>query len=173
MNERGFFMPIGICFLIVAMFLVRGLQESAGNYFDITSDFQTEIELQNIADSALMEAVQNIKSPGFDLKNHPEIEINGDYDAEIQILYKYAIYNDNGTIYFANHDYIMDRNYTVRKNKEGTSEKIEVHKKGVILISVASREGKFGKVYRRSLAYVLEDNDGKLNDKKIYFMNDL
>lgn len=186
MNERGFFTLIGICFLIVASLLVRGLQESAGNYFDITKDFQTEIELQNIADSALFETVQKIKQNRKDIEdgfidekeelvpesipsNHKSNQypiINRTENGiKIDVIAEYGKLNGKGTIY------PIERNYPSSNRVVDTF--IGEPKKGIILISVASREGKFGKVYRRSLAYVLEDKDGKLDDTKIYFMNDL
>ena len=170
MDERGFFTLIGICFLIVAMFLVKGLQESAGNYFDITSDFKTEIELQNIADSALIEAVEIIKSPDFErgetsnfVRRYNQHKIIDDTNVEVFYEYGITFLGNKPNIYFMRKIYPSEEIVTTGKP----------NRKGYLLISVASRDGKFGKVYRRSLAYILEDDEGKLDDKKIYFMNDL
>ncbi|MBQ7198403.1 MAG: hypothetical protein IJS29_03975, partial [Selenomonadaceae bacterium] len=66
MNERGFFTLIGLCFLIVVAVMARGVQESEGNYYSVTDDFVQAAELQNIADSALIEAVDLIKSGKVD-----------------------------------------------------------------------------------------------------------
>ena len=66
-SERGFFTLIGICILLIAAIFVKGIQESELNYAYIAGNFKTETELQNAADSALIEAIDLIKS-GYPLK---------------------------------------------------------------------------------------------------------
>ena len=184
MNEKGFFTLIGICFLLIAAILVKGVQESERNYSYVTRDFQDEVELQNIADSALLEAVEMIKSNEVELiestKNfsnrrenqHKIIDktVNG---ANVQVFYEYGKIGDEGNIYFGERQYLLGGNYKDNFLK-GTNNK-ELTKKGVILISVASRESdneimNDKKIYRRALGYFLTDGD---EDGKIYFMNSL
>lgn len=179
MNERGFFTVIGIGFLLIAAIFVKGVQESEKNYSYITQDFKTEVELQNIADSALIEAVELIKNKDVDLiESTPifsnrkelqhEITLNNSYDADVKVFYEYGKYKDNiGNIWF------QTRRYTVGGYNDGDFKKVNneyLRKKGVIVISVASRDTDYGKVYRRALGYFFTDED---EDGKIYFMNSL
>ena len=186
MNEKGFFTLIGLCFLLVAALLVKGVQESEKNYSNITTDFHTEVDLQNIADSALIEAVDLIKSNEITLKNpvlyaysrkinqYP-IPLNRTYDADVKVFYEYGVYSEvdfiNGEIVTveSGNIYRMRRDY-----KSGDSFKDtdidDKPKKGVILISVASREIEGSTVYRRAMGYFLTGEDA---DGKIYFMNSL
>ena len=179
MNERGFFTLIGLCFLIIAAILVRGVQASEGNYYSNADDFITAAELQNIADSALIEAVELIKSGEVTLErpvayaysrkvNQYPVPLNHTYNADVQVFYEYGINttatNNKGNIFLKKKLYpskeIVDR-YTKNNRREG-----------VIIFSVASRESEKigGKVYRRAIAYFFTDDD---SDEKIYFMNSL
>ena len=189
MNERGFFTLMGLCFLIVVAVMARGVQESEGNYYSVTDDFVQAAELQNIADSALIEAVDLIKknreeiAAGLDVvelvpkppkiynvpryrKQHP-IPLNKSYEADVEVYAEYGIdvmNGDIGNIWLKRKVYperdIVDR-YLENNQREG-----------VIIISVASRESDKtgGKIYRRAIAYFFTD-DAK--DKNIYFMNSL
>ena len=196
MNEKGFFTLIGICFLLIAAILVKGVQESERNYSYVTRDFQDEVELQNVADSALLEAVEMIKSNEVELiestKNfsnrrenqHKIIDktVNG---ANVQVFYEYGKYTEQdyinsehvtlekGNIYFGERQYTSDGKYNDKFFKDADNK--DLTKKGVILISVASRKSENEimndkKIYRRALGYFLTDGD---EDGKIYFMNSL
>ena len=61
MNEHGFFTMIGLCFLLMATICVLNIQESGKIFSYDTANFQAESELQNIADSALIEAAEKIR----------------------------------------------------------------------------------------------------------------
>lgn len=179
MNERGFFTLIGLCFLIVAAVIVQGVQASEGNYYSVADDFVEAAELQNIADSALIEAVDIIKSPEFELKeskkifynrneNQHEINLNNSYDADVKVFYEYGKYTDDkGNIQ------LMEREY---KSGNVINDKLisDTNKKGVIIISVASRKSEKidRKIYRRAIAYFFTDED-KETPTTIYFMNSL
>ena len=182
MNERGFFTFVGLCFLIVAAILVKGVQESEGNYYSSADDFLTAAELQNIAESALIEAVDLIKNKEIELKeskatfytrseNQHEIYLNNSYDADVKIFYEYGKYENGGigNIWF------MTRKYSSGGYDDGDFLKDAsgnyIQRTGVIIISVASRESEKvdGKIYRRAIAYFFTDDE----DEKIYFMNSL
>ena len=188
MNECGFFSVIGICFLLIAAIFVKGVQESEKNYSYITTDFQTETELQNIADSALMEAVNMIELNEITLQessqnvynrrlNQHEITLKNHYDADVKVFYEYGKYSEwdydkvTQTIKLFEYGKIhrMKREY---KSGDKINDKAvdDADKKGVIIISVASRGTDNGKVYRRAMGYFLTDEDA---DGKIYFMNSL
>lgn len=171
MNERGFFTLIGICFLLVASILVIGLQETSNSYINVADDFKSEVDLQNIADSALFEAVEIIKSPDFEIKkpddsirknNQHQIDLRYNYDADVVVFYEY------GTDYFYG-----TPNIRFRKKSYPSENIVDTSKpkaEGVILISVASRKlDDDTTIYRRSMAYVLTEDDYKT----IYFMNSL
>ena len=191
MNEKGFFTLIGICFLLIAAILVKGVQESERNYSYVTRDFKSEVELQNIADSALIEAVNMIKSEEITLKesilevyNRKENQykiIDKTVDgANVQVFYEYGKYTEidfingekvileKGNFYFCKRRYLSGGKHEDNFIKDAA--KNDLTKKGVILISVASRESDLlgGKIYRRALGYFLTDGD---EDGIIYFMN--
>ena len=191
MNEKGFFTVIGICFLLVAAILVKGVQESEKNYSLVTQDFQTEVELQNIAESALIEAVELIKKNREDIANGLEVDelvpkppavynlshqdkqhkinLNGNYDADVEVYAEYGIdtlNNGIGNIWFMKRTY-SSSSYNDDFVKVGND---NLRKKGIILISVASRDINNVKVYRRTMGYFFTDED---TDGKIYFMNSL
>ena len=186
--------------MLVAALLVRGVQESEKNYSNIATDFHNEVDLQNIADSALIEAMNMIKSGKITLKESSkavanrrmnqheieEIEIANKLieDVNVKVFYEYGKYIEedfiNGEIVTveSGNIYRMRRDYT-----SGDSFKdidiTDTPKKGVILISVASREIDGNKFYRRAIGYFLTDGDENELDKAnkpkeyIYFMNSL
>ena len=194
MNERGFFTLMGLCFLIVVAVMARGVQESEGNYYSVTDDFVQAAELQNIADSALIEAVNSIDPDNVE-KTLPKrtlprykgqrpidvpnaVNLANDYDANVEVYAEYGkytelVYNSEtrtteekelGNIWLKRKVY-PERDIVDRYLENNQRE-------GVIIISVASRESDKtgGKIYRRAIAYFFTD-DAK--DKNIYFMNSL
>ncbi len=70
MNERGFFTLTGLCILLVVVLFVRSAAESETNYSYEVADFQTEYELQNIADGALVEAIEKVRAGDVILKEN-------------------------------------------------------------------------------------------------------
>ena len=156
--------------MLAASILAVGIQETSKSYINVADNFKTETELQNIADSALFEAVEIIGESDFELKkpddfirknNQHRIPLKNTYNADVTVLYEY------GT------DYFDKKPNIIFKKKQYPSESIvatgEPNQEGVILISVASRKVDDTKVYRRSMAYVLT----KDKYKTIYFMNSL
>ena len=67
MTEKGFATILGLCLILVIALIVKGIQEAEMNHAYETTDFQAEFDLQNAADSALVEtvdeAVKLIKAP--------------------------------------------------------------------------------------------------------------
>ena len=179
MNERGFFSLIGICFLLVASILVIGLQETSKSYINVARDFKSEVDLQNIADSALLKAdISKLKDRNINLshKDNQEVILTESVDDNTNVVviaesgkYKEFVYNSatntkewmtRGTIHF------MKKKYP----SETIDATGEPNQAGVVLISVASRKiDDDTTIYRKSLAYVLAEDDYKT----IYFMNSL
>lgn len=61
MNEKGFATIFGLCLILVIALVVKGIQESEMNHTYQTTDFQTEFDLQNAADSGIYMAVNEVK----------------------------------------------------------------------------------------------------------------
>lgn len=175
-SERGFFTLIGICILIVAAIFVKGIQESELNYAYIAENFKIEKELQNAADSALIEAVDLIKN-GYPLQeassptrknNQPKILEKTVDGTKVEVWYEYGKDGDTGKFIF------KERNYSTKTDKT-----ISEGKSGVILISVASRDSDImeGKVFARAIGYIFMDGDELILDKAgmpenyVHFMN--
>ena len=156
MNERGFFSLIGICFLLVAAIFVRGLQEYESNYYGIAQNFQDEVELQNAADSALMKATENT-----DFSAQIVNPILNETWGKIHV----EVYAKKNSLEFKRRYFNTASSYTDKSTTIPT-------KKGVILMSVASRDSDkmIGKIYCRSLGYFFTDEN---ETKYIHFMKSL
>ena len=175
-SERGSFTLIGICILLVAAILVKGIKESSLNYAYIAENFETETELQNVADSALIEAVDLIRNDypleqaGSYIRKNNQHKILDKTVGKINVTVWYE-YGKNGGGKF----HFMERNYTTQTDKEIG----EQNKCGVILISVASRDSDImsGKVLARAIGYIFTDGDENILDKEgkpknyVHFMN--
>ena len=179
-NERGFFTLIGICLLLVASILVIGIQETSKSYINVADNFKSEADLQNIADSALLESI-NMIDPNDVEKILPQRNLNLsrkysqreilsrpiNEDTDVKVIAEYGKYIDGdkekGTIIFMERKHRSDG--TVNDKVTDNSGRV-----GVILISVASRKiDDDTTIYRRSTAYVLNED----NFKTVYFMNSL
>lgn len=179
-SERGFFTLIGICILLVAAIFVKGIQESELNYSYIAKDFENEMKLQNAADSALVEAVDLIKNKTVTLEPATSLNHSGNQhkildkivdDINVTVWYEYGKNSAGGKFHF------MERNYTTETDVPIG----EQNKRGVILISVASRDSDImsGKVFARAIGYIFTDGDENILDKEgkpknyVHFMNSL
>ena len=185
MNERGFFTLIGICFLLLASILVIGLQETSRNYIIVADNFKNEADLKNIADRALIEAIEKIRNGEIELKeiegetasrterqDEIKISLTNNDDADVTVIYEYAKINDSGNIWFVNRSYASGKPFDSDFKKVNDNKYLR--EKGVVLISVASRKiDDDTTIYRRSMAYVKENEQGELDFKTIYFMNSL
>ena len=156
MNERGFFSLIGICFLLVAAIFVKGLQEYESNYYGIARNFYDEVELQNAADSALMKAAETTDFSA-QIVNPVLSEPVGKIHVEV--------YAKKNSLEFKKRYFDTATKFTDKATSIPT-------KKGVILMSVASRDSDkmIGKIYCRSLGYFFTDEN---ETKYIHFMKSL
>ena len=178
-SERGFFTLIGICILLVTAIFVKGIQKSELNYAYIAEDFETESELQNAADSALIEAVDLIRNETLTLEISTSINHSGNQHkiidrtvdgTKVEVWYEYGKnFEGKGKFIF------KERNYSIKQDTETG----EQNKRGVILISVASRDSDVmsGKIFARAMGYIFTDGDELTLDKAstpknyVHFMN--
>ena len=176
MNERGFFTLTGLCILLVVVLFVRSAAESETNYSYEVADFQTEYELQNIADGALVEAIEKVRAGDVILKENEGVP-NKDRQYLIAVTAQkkssrlgnvtVKVWGEYGKIYTATRKYKSGGKIEDVYEKDDKGRMTE--RKGKIFMSVAQcdydRMG--GKIYRRSLAYV-EDDD----EDTIHFLKD-
>ena len=166
MNERGFFSVIGICFLLAAAVCVKSMQETAAVYSYGVANFQTELELQNAADSALIEAAEIVrKNPAL----VPQAGYAGHSYYQVQIAVSQPKLSERlGKIEVK--VFAERANIHSELGKESSAAISKADTGGVIFISVAgAKENSTGKkIYRRSLAFVTNDDNFK-----ICYMNDL
>lgn len=168
-NQQGFFTVIGLCFLLVVSICVKNIQESQTIYSYNAADYQAEQELQNAADSALIEAVERIKlNP--EIVPKPENYYDQRKNRQYQILtttknfdrlenISVEVYGEHGNI----HGELAEESDAEIENQD---------KDGVILISVAKANSRIDdkKIYRRSLAFFYLE-EGTPN--KIFYLNSL
>ena len=177
-DERGFFTVIGLCFLLAVSICIKNIQESEAIYSFNAADYQAEQELQNAADSALIEAAEKIQ----------KVKLEGTSEDLNKII-------PIPPMYYASrserqyHILTTTKNYSRLKNIEVKvyGERSNIHKElgkdsdatisfqdkeGVILISVASANSRLDdkKIYRRSLAFIYLADD---TPNKIFYLNSL
>ena len=163
-NERGFFTVVGLCLLLTVAISIMGVQGFETNYSSGAENFWVETELQNIADSALVEAVAKCKDKQWDPGKIElildEKVIPSDEERFKDKNFKVQVY----AIYYENFEQVK-MNYPSKKKTHISNET------GIICIAVASCEANFmeGEIYRRALAFVLKDDP----NQTIHFVNDL
>lgn len=158
MNERGFFTIVGLCLLMVAAIFIKGIQEFETNYSNVTTNFQAEHELQNAAESYLIDAFENL----------PQLAEYEPFDFPVVNLTSEKLKNVKVERHAKN---IYLRRYIREYSSGGNITDIENEqypRNVMLIISVASCDNPFvgGKMYRRALAY--KDGAGT-----IHFMKDL
>ena len=157
MNERGFFTIVGLCLLLVAAIFIKGVNEFEANYARGITNFQLEHELQNAADSFLIESLDKI--------NNEDCAVDGTFYITStkfgQITVK--VQSKESNIHTQNGDYTNFSN--LPKDTRGT-----------VILSVASCKSPFGvgNIYRRALGYIVLDNTETEIDESetVYFIND-
>ena len=169
MRQKGFATIFGLCMILAIALCVKGIQEAEMNHANGTTDFQTEIELQNVADSGIHEAAEIVRLNKNKLPANPwAISPNQRKDYQKKLIdrtspdknFKLEVWGERlkgDRQAFQSYQ----KNYPTGRTPKGS------RKSGYILFSVASTSnaGLTGKIYRRACAYVL-DGDAT----KIYFM---
>ncbi len=160
MNQRGFFTIVGLCLLVVSAIFIKGIQEFETNYSRGITNYEAEHHLQNLAESYLIEERNFIEN--IQVKHNLGNISYGDYTLKNVTV---EIYGKYGDIHTQNGDYTNFEN-------------LPKDAPGKIILSVASCDSPFivGKMYRRALAYILDDDETTEDvdeSKTIHFMNDL
>ena len=168
-NEKGFATILGLCLILVIALIVKGIQESEMNHAYETTDFKTELDLQNAADSGIYAAAALIHEKPSTLP----LDKNSTYNrkaAQNQIIKptkKFSL----GDIYVE----VWGERVMIKHFKQSYSpyKQVSLNKqsKAYILFSKAEVQSKQtnGKLYRRSFAYVLFDENNN-SDMIIHFM---
>ena len=172
-NERGFFTIIGLCLLLAVAISIKGVHEFENNYSFGVSNSQIEHDLQNLADSALIEAAEKIRNGDFKGEVF-DIEVSSPVISKrlekLNAAVKVRCIRRN--VQDKKDSYVDERNI-LTPIKDSAAED-----KDTILMSVArcdnekinSADNKKGKMYRRSLAYILHEN--KDSEQIIHFMRE-
>ena len=169
MQQKGFSTILGLCLILVIALTVRGIQEAETNHAYETADFQTEMELQNAAESGIVAAVADVHSGKRKLmesqhkfkqiyktpnaKNLGRITVNT-WGKHIKNFQQYEVnYNDAEET----------KNVAVKSN--------ESDKNVYFFFSIAQAKNNHtgGMVYRRATAYVTVNDDDTIADA-IHFM---
>lgn len=168
MNERGFFTIIGLCLLVIAAISIKGVQEFETNYSSGITIFQTEHKLQNLAESCLAEETEKI------------LEINS---GEIYSNYKrLGNYNglENCAVEIRAQSLYLRKYIRTYSSGSNHTDKVKGEKpyNAKVIICVASCNNPFiaGKMYRRALAYILEDDPATENfdeSATVHYLNSL
>ena len=153
MNERGFFTIVGLCLLLVSAIFIKGVNEFEANYSRGVTNYQIEHELQNAADSALIVALKKESTATQTFTSEKFGTITVEIKSEPQLNIKKFI-----------RTYSSGSKYTdIDAGEEPQS--------ATVMVSVANCSSPFviGKIYRRSFAYILNDD----KSKTIHFLNSL
>ena len=180
MTEKGFATIFGLCLILVIALIVKGIQEAEMNHAYETTDFQAEFDLQNAADSALVEtvneAIELLDADDTRLINRGTV--NRRYSQyEFPAVTKTSERLGNITVtvwceetmiqpYKVNYSRVNNRK---KHNYDGyVAEKKGTGKYGYFFFSRAEATNKHagGKIYRRAAAYVLQSE----NYKTIHFV---
>ena len=174
MTEKGFATILGLCLILVIALIVKGIQEAEMNHAYETTDFQAEFDLQNAADSALVEtvdaAIERIEAGDTELINR------GTYDGRSQSQYQFPAITKtserlgNITVNVWCEE-AMIQPYKVKYKSNGNvaeKDKARNAEYGYFFFSRAEATSKHtgGKIYRRAAAYVLQSE----NYSTIHFM---
>ena len=172
-NERGFVTIFALCLIIVVALVVRGIQESDANRNKEADILLAEFDLQNAADGGIYEAAEKVRVGKKDLlpaSNFPP----GRKENQRQLVTR-SVKSLHGTITvkvwgerLRIQRYWREYNPTYKKvpAELDSKNKVIVHY-GYVLFSVAQLDNpRFGKLYRRAVAYVV-DGYGKNSNGEI------
>lgn len=165
MNERGFFTIIGLCLLIIVAVSIKGVNEFEVNYSRGVTNFQIEHHLQNLAESFLADEFENILANEIYSTSKNFGDYNGLKNCAVQLHAQNMNLKNFIRTYTSGNNYIDTETEDFEENAK-------------IIISVASCDSPFivGKIYRRALAYTLEDDPATEDvdeSETIHFINDL
>ena len=164
MNEKGFATIFGLCLILVIALVAGGIQVAETNHAYETTDFQAEFELQNAADSVLVEtveaAVKRIDAGDTELINR-NIDFGrrrAQYEFPASTKHSEHLGDITVTVWC---EEVMIRPYKVKykSNGKNVAKRNGNSEHGYFFFSRAEAtvERAGGKIYRRASAYVLDD----------------
>ncbi len=159
-GERGFVTVFALCFIVVVALVVKGIQETDANRNTEADLLLAEFDLQNAADGGIYEAAEIVRNGKKDLlpasnnadtterkKNQIWLVTNRTFATAHHGTIRVNVWGERLRI----QDYERKYSPTYKKVPVGTV------KYGYVLISVAQLDSpRFGKMYRRAFAYVLD-----------------
>lgn len=169
MRQKGFSTILGLCLILVIALTVRGIQEAETNHAYETADFQTEMELQNSAESGIVAAVADVHSGKRKLTTS-QLEFK-------RITNKPPYAKNLGNITVRTWGQLIKnfQQYKVKYNDADETKNVAVKsnesdKNVYFFFSIAQAKNNHtgGTVYRRATAYVVVDDDAI--DDAIHFM---
>ena len=180
MNQKGFATILGLCLILAIALVVKGIQESEGNHAYETTDFQTELDLQNAAEIGIHMAAAQVKSELAKDKNYlpfnwnysrksPKEVINNrtieilDSSIKVDVWCERLIMNP----YEVDYAHKTGNNYNTYLDFEDRNQQVAYSFFSRAKLN-SKRTG--GKLYRRAFGYVLLEDDGT-SDWKIHFLN--
>lgn len=157
MNEKGFATIFGLCLILVFALIVKGIQESETNHAYETANFQAEIELQNAAESALVEVADSVLSGAEILPVKPK------YPSRQRSYYQREFTLDKTTETLGDITVsVWGEDATLMPYKVNHSTKIAkrsaADKTVYIFFSMAQANHNGRQLYRRAFAYVDKDS---------------
>ena len=197
MREKGFATILSLCLILVIALIVKGIQAAETNHAFETANFQTEIELQNAAESSIIAAVEEVKlakkngvellpqntNPNLAnsrLKNqHAFRKIKKNSNAKFLGSITVQTWGERINIHPYEVNYKNDSDdSTNTKNiavpiKDNNNKEIFLSAYYFFSIAQATNNYTGDKVYRRASAYILINNSGTNNetiDDVIHFM---
>ena len=165
-TEKGFATIFSLCLILVIALIVKGIQEAETNHAYETANFQAEMELQNAADSALIEIADKILSGEETLPTNEPYMRRRNFQREFTVNKTSKRLGKITIIVCAEKVNVQayNVNYAVRPKPKAirvTGDDV----KGYVLFSMAQVTSDHGgEIYRRSFAYVKPD------DEAIHFM---
>ena len=171
MNEKGFATILGLCLILVIALIVKGIQEAEMNHAYETTDFQAEFDLQNAADSALVEAIDLVLSNSVTLPAKDDSRIRRYSQYQFPTTTKTSERLGKITVTVWGEEALIQP-YKVNYKSNGKNVAVKDTDKernsgeGYFFFSRAEATSTGGKIYRRSSAYVLASE----NYKTVHFV---
>ena len=165
MNQKGFATILGLCLILAIALVVKGIQESEGNHAYETTDFQTELDLQNAAEIGIYKAAKTVKENPNILPFNRELNPRGNYQYKFtQIKIKTLSGSDINVDAWGERmlivpykvDYVPDPDVA---NKIDDGKTIDERKSyGFFSRAELTNSRTGGKLYRRAFGYVLQND---------------
>lgn len=163
MNQKGFATILSLCLILAIALVVKGIQESETNHAYESANFQAEFDLQNAAESVVVEAADKVLSGEIILPvNKNPYAVNSRQKYQIQIISTTKNSAHIGTITAeAWGERINLQPYKVSySDTKNTASKDGDAKEAYFFFSRVSANGHAGKkIYRRATAYIFADGD--------------